>query len=55
MPKDRASSQFGLEGMVSKRRDRPHRAARSTDWIKVKNPQHPAIQLVKNSFSVYDQ
>ena len=28
---------MGLEGMVSKRRDRPYRAGRSPDWIKVKN------------------
>jgi ATP-dependent DNA ligase len=27
-----------LEGIVSKRRDRPYRSGRSPDWIKVKNP-----------------
>lgn len=27
---------FGVEGIVSKRRDRPHRAGRSTEWVKVK-------------------
>src|SRR5215211_758913 len=34
---------FGLEGMVSKRRDRPYRAGRSPDWIKVKNRSHPSL------------
>ena len=33
----RAACNFGLEGLVSKRRDRPYRAGRSPDWIKVKN------------------
>ncbi|HZT87452.1 MAG TPA: DNA ligase D [Stellaceae bacterium] len=27
---------FGLEGIVSKRRDRPYRAGRSRDWLKIK-------------------
>jgi bifunctional non-homologous end joining protein LigD len=34
---------MGLEGIVAKRRDRPYRSGRCTDWIKVKNPEHPAI------------
>jgi bifunctional non-homologous end joining protein LigD len=29
--------ELGLEGLVSKHRDRPYRAGRSPDWIKVKN------------------
>ena len=33
----------GLEGLVSKRRDHPCHAGRSKHWIKVKNPQHPAM------------
>jgi ATP-dependent DNA ligase len=28
---------FGLEGLVSKRRDRPYQAGRSKHWVKVKN------------------
>jgi ATP-dependent DNA ligase len=28
---------MGLEGMVSKRKDRPYRAGRSKDWVKMKN------------------
>ena len=42
---------FGLEGMVSKRRDRPYRAGRSPDWIKVKNRSHPSLARVKEAFS----
>jgi bifunctional non-homologous end joining protein LigD len=38
----RAACDMGLEGLVSKRRDRPYRAGRSPDWVKVKNRQHPA-------------
>jgi bifunctional non-homologous end joining protein LigD len=33
---------MGLEGIVAKRRDRPYRSGRSSDWIKVKNPDAPA-------------
>ena len=29
---------MGLEGIVSKRRDRPYVAGRSTTWLKIKNP-----------------
>ena len=34
---------MGLEGIVAKRRDRPYRSGRSPDWIKVKNPNAPAV------------
>jgi bifunctional non-homologous end joining protein LigD len=34
----RKACDFGLEGLVSKRADRPYRAGRSKDWIKVKHP-----------------
>jgi bifunctional non-homologous end joining protein LigD len=47
----RAACQMGLEGMVSKRRDRPYRAGSSPDWIKVKNRSHPALERVKESFA----
>ena len=43
----RAACNFGLEGLVSKRRDRPYRAGRSPDWIKVKNRSQPALDRVK--------
>ena len=45
----RAACGMGLEGMVSKRADRPYRAGRSPDWIKVKNRKHPAMHRVKVS------
>jgi len=32
-----AACKMGLEGLVSKRRDRPYRAGRCPHWIKVKN------------------
>jgi len=34
---------MGLEGIVSKRRDRPYRSGRSAEWIKVKSPAAPAL------------
>ena len=37
----RKACDFGLEGLVSKRSDRPYRG--SKDWIKVKNRSHPAM------------
>ena len=39
----RKACEFGLEGLVSKRRDRPYRAGPSPYWVKVKNRQHPAM------------
>ena len=46
----RAACRMGLEGLVSKRRDRPYRAGRSKDWIKVKNRKHPAMERVMEAF-----
>jgi bifunctional non-homologous end joining protein LigD len=40
---------MGLEGMVSKRADRPYRAGRSKDWVKVKRA-HPAYSRVLDQF-----
>ena len=37
---------MGLEGIVAKRRDRPYRSGRSSDWIKVKNSDAPAATRV---------
>jgi bifunctional non-homologous end joining protein LigD len=42
----RKACEFGLEGLVSKHRDRPYRGGRSKHWIKVKNRQHPAMERV---------
>ena len=47
----RAACNMGLEGLVSKRRDRPYRAGRSPDWVKVKNSQHPSVQRIKEAFA----
>jgi hypothetical protein len=38
-----------LEGIVAKRRDRPYRSGRSPDWIKIKNPDAPAMTRVIDS------
>lgn len=40
----RAASNMGLEGMGSKHRDRAYRVGRCDHWIKVKNPDHPAMR-----------
>jgi ATP-dependent DNA ligase len=47
----RQACKFGLEGLVSKRRESVYRAGRSPNWIKVKNRSHPAIERVKESFA----
>jgi bifunctional non-homologous end joining protein LigD len=47
----RAAGQMGLEGLVSKRRDRPYRGGRSPHWVKVKNRTHPAMNRVRDAFS----
>jgi bifunctional non-homologous end joining protein LigD len=41
-----AACRMGLEGLVSKRRDRPYQAGRSKHWVKVKNRKHPAMNRV---------
>jgi ATP-dependent DNA ligase len=46
-----AACRMGLEGLVSKRRDRPYQAGRSKHWIKVKNRKHPAMNRVMESFA----
>ncbi len=47
----RAACNMGLEGIVSKHRDRRYQAGRSTHWLKVKNPKHPAMTRVMDAFS----
>jgi ATP-dependent DNA ligase len=44
-----AACQMGLEGLVSKHRDRPYQAGRSKHWVKVKNRKHPAVDRVMES------
>jgi bifunctional non-homologous end joining protein LigD len=38
-----AACRMGLEGLVSKHRERIYRGGRSLDWIKVKNPAASGI------------
>ena len=47
----RAACDMGLEGLVSKRSDRPYRGGRSPYWIKVKNRAHQAFDRVKQALS----
>ena len=46
----RAACNMGLEGMVSKHKDRAYRAGMCPHWIKIKNPKSPAMNRAKNSF-----
>jgi bifunctional non-homologous end joining protein LigD len=39
---------MGLEGLVSKHRDRAYRAGRSPNWVKIKNPTAPAMLRAKD-------
>jgi hypothetical protein len=39
----RHACKLGFEGIVSKRLSAPHRSGPSRDWIKVKNPDSPAM------------
>ena len=41
---------IGLEGLVSKHRERAYGAGRCTHWIKVKNRKHPAYRRVQEQF-----
>jgi ATP-dependent DNA ligase len=40
---------MGLEGIVSKHRERGYRAGRSAHWIKVKNRTHAAMYRVMDA------
>src|SRR6516164_10141330 len=46
----RKACEFGLEGLVSKHRDRPYQAGRSKHWVKMKNRKHLAFERVKENF-----
>jgi bifunctional non-homologous end joining protein LigD len=43
--------EFGLEGLVSKHRDRPYRGGPQKYWIKVKNRKRPAMYSVMDIFA----
>jgi hypothetical protein len=47
----RGACDMSLEGLVSKRRDRPYQGGRSKRWVKVKNRKHPAMERVMEAFS----
>ena len=38
------------QGLVSKRAGRAYRAGVSPNWVKIKNPDHPALKRVKDAF-----
>jgi ATP-dependent DNA ligase len=40
----RHACKFGLEGIVSKRKDSAYRSGRSPDWLKMKNADAPAVK-----------
>jgi bifunctional non-homologous end joining protein LigD len=40
----RHACKLGLEGIVSKRKDSPYRFGRLPDWLKMKNPDAPAVK-----------
>jgi bifunctional non-homologous end joining protein LigD len=40
----RHACKFGLEGIVSKRKDSPYRSGPSPDWLKMKNADAPAVK-----------
>jgi bifunctional non-homologous end joining protein LigD len=39
-----AACKLGCEGIVSKRLGSPYRSGRSPHWVKVKNPNAPAVR-----------
>ena len=43
----RHACKMGLEGIVSKRLTAPYRSGPSRDWLKVKNPDSPAMRRVR--------
>jgi bifunctional non-homologous end joining protein LigD len=47
----RHACKMGLEGIVSKRLSAPYRSGPSRDWIKVKNPDSPAMIRAREHFA----
>lgn len=43
---DGTACKMGLEGLVSKHRERSYQGGRCPHWVKVKNPDHPAYHRV---------
>jgi len=48
----RQACKLGFEGIVSKRLGSPYRSGRSRDWIKMKNPNAPAVKHEANRIGV---
>jgi ATP-dependent DNA ligase len=44
----RHACKMGLEGIVSKRRDMAYRSGRAKSWLKIKNPDSPAMLRVED-------
>ena len=47
----RAACDMGLEGLVSKHRERPYQGGRSKFWVKVKNRKHASVERVMEAFA----
>ena len=47
-----AACRMGLEGLVSKHRDRAYRGGRCAHWIEIKNRKHPAMSRVMDAFEL---
>jgi bifunctional non-homologous end joining protein LigD len=45
----RRACAIGLEGIVSKRRDSAYKSGRSPHWVKVKNPEAPAVRRIEET------
>ena len=44
----KAACRLGHEGIVAKRKDLPYESGRSKRWLKIKNPDSPAVQRVRD-------
>jgi len=51
----RHACKIGLEGIVSKRLTAPYKSGPSRDWIKVKNPDCPAMLRARDHFVRLEQ
>jgi hypothetical protein len=47
----RHACKLGLEGIVSKRLSKPYQSGRSGYWLKVKNPDCPAMIRARDHFA----
>jgi bifunctional non-homologous end joining protein LigD len=51
----RHACKMGLEGIVSKRLGAPYRSGPSRDWLRVKNPDSPAMRRAREHFARVEQ